>query len=122
MALATGGSAVGAIRIRSRPNSCALRTATDVGITSTEPSGNTARTSRARIASFTFSRILGRRGGKPLGGYMPVLKDGAVARIAGCGMNQTQYLYISVQDFSSTTDTLFLGHFFQKDYRKSRRN
>src|SRR5712692_9911324 len=38
-----------------------------VGINLTLPSGNTARTSRARIASFTFSRILGRRGGNPLG-------------------------------------------------------
>ena len=34
-----------------------------VGMTSTDPSGNTARTSRARMASLTFSRILGRRGG-----------------------------------------------------------
>src|SRR6266849_1691191 len=38
-----------------------------VGMTSTLPSGNTARTSRARMASLTFSRILGRRGGKPRG-------------------------------------------------------
>jgi hypothetical protein len=30
---------------------------------STLPSGNTARTSRTRMASFTFSRTLGRRGG-----------------------------------------------------------
>src|SRR5437764_12402983 len=67
MALATGGSAVGAMRIKSKPRSWALRTAACVGMTSTEPSGKTARTSRARIASLTFSRILGRRGGKPLG-------------------------------------------------------
>src|SRR6266853_4234009 len=67
MALATGGSAVGAIRMRSRPSSCALRIAAEVCMISTEPSGKTARTSRARIASLTFSRILGRRGGKPLG-------------------------------------------------------
>lgn len=40
-------------------------------MTSALPSGNTARTSLARIASLTFSLILGRRGGKPLGGYMP---------------------------------------------------
>src|SRR5229473_103433 len=70
MALATGGSAVGAIRIRSRPISWALRMAAGVGIISATPSGNTARTSRARIASLTFSRILGRRGGKFLGGII----------------------------------------------------
>src|SRR5437867_4805676 len=34
------------------------------------PSGNTARTSRARIDSFTFSLRFGRRGGKFLGGYI----------------------------------------------------
>ena len=55
-------------KIRSSPISCALRTAADVGMTSTLPSGKTARTSRARIASFTFSRIRGRRGWKFLGG------------------------------------------------------
>src|SRR6266478_8966394 len=55
------------MRIKSKPRSWALRTAACVGMTSTEPSGKTARTSRARIASLTFSRILGRRGGKPLG-------------------------------------------------------
>ena len=44
--------------------------AAGVGMTSTEPSGKTARTSRTRIASFTFSLILGRRGGKFLGGSM----------------------------------------------------
>ena len=62
-----GGSAVGAIRMRSRPNSWARRTAASVGMTSTEPSGKTARTSRARMASLTFSRILGRRGANPRG-------------------------------------------------------
>ena len=41
-----------------------------VGITSTLPSGNTARTSRARIASLTFSRMRGRRGGKFLDGII----------------------------------------------------
>jgi hypothetical protein len=41
-----------------------------VAMISTDPSGKTARTSRARIASLTFSRILGRRGGKPLGGII----------------------------------------------------
>src|SRR5512145_2573119 len=70
MALATGGSAVGAIRMRSRPMSCAFRTAACVGITSTDPSGKTARTSRARMASLTFSRILGRGARGNLDGYM----------------------------------------------------
>src|SRR5579871_5377578 len=70
MALATGGSAVGAIRIRSSPISCAFRTAAGVGMISTDPSGKTARTSRTRIASFTFSRTLGLRGGKFLGGII----------------------------------------------------
>ena len=36
----------------------ARRMAAGVGMTSTLPSGNTARTSRARMASLTFSRIL----------------------------------------------------------------
>jgi hypothetical protein len=98
MALATGGSAVGLTRMRSRPNSCALRTAAGVGITSTEPSGNTALTSRARIASLTFSRILGRRGAKPLGGYMPGLAQRAVALDWNrSGWNQMQYLIASLQ-------------------------
>src|SRR5215210_4743054 len=76
MAFATGGSAVGAIRIRSRPSSWARRMAACVGMTSTDPSGNTARTSRARIASFTFSLIRGRRGGKFLGGSIYSKADG----------------------------------------------
>src|SRR5579871_5435575 len=79
MALATGGSAVGAIRIRSRPMSCALRTAASVGMISTDPSGKTARTSRTRIASFTFSRIFGRRGGKFLGGIIERRKQRAAS-------------------------------------------
>src|SRR6478672_1595268 len=101
MALATGGSAVGLTTIKSSPSSCALRTAAGVGMTSTVPSGKTARTSRARIASFTFSRILGRRGEKPLGGYMPVLTESAGARIADYGMDQKQFLMTSVQDFTA---------------------
>src|SRR6478735_5760909 len=67
MAFATGGSAVGDTTMRSRPKSLALRMAAGVGRISTLPSGNTARTSRARIASLTFSLIRGRRGGMPLG-------------------------------------------------------
>src|SRR5690348_17855188 len=112
MALATGGSAVGLTTIKSSPISCALRTAAGVGMTSTVPSGNTARTSRARMASFTFSRILGRRGGYPLGGYMPVLTGGAEARKAGCGMDQKQYLITSVQDFRTFADSFKL-HLFR---------
>jgi len=65
-----GGTAVGAISTRSRPKSCALRRAAAVGITSAVPSGNTARTSRARIDSFTFSLRFCLRGGKFLPGYM----------------------------------------------------
>src|SRR3954466_10176530 len=76
MALATGGSAVGLTRMRSRPNSCALRTAAGVGMISTEPSGNTALTSRARIASLTFSRTRGRRGAKFLGGSIDQERNG----------------------------------------------
>src|SRR5450755_916476 len=70
MALATGGTAVGDTTTRSRPISCALRRAAAVGITSAVPSGNTARTSRNRMDSFTFSRRLGLRGGKFRPGYM----------------------------------------------------
>src|SRR5204863_7013003 len=70
MALATGGTAVGETRTRSRPISCALRRAAAVGMTSAVPSGKTARTSRARMDSFTFSLRFCRRGGKFLGGYI----------------------------------------------------
>src|SRR5713226_7466340 len=70
MALATGGTAVGETRTRSSPISWALRRACAVGITSAVPSGNTARTSRTRIDSFTFSLRFCRRGGKFLPGYM----------------------------------------------------
>src|ERR1700761_166746 len=93
MAFATGGSAVGAIRIKSRPKSWALRTAAGVGMISTDPSGKTARTSFTRIASLTFSRILGRRGGRPLGGYMPDLTNGADPR-PGIGKEEIQMLYL----------------------------
>src|SRR3984885_15273858 len=70
MAFATGGTAVGDTTTRSRPSSCALRRAAAVGIISAVPSGNTARTSRARIDSFTFSRRLDLRGGKLRPGIM----------------------------------------------------
>src|SRR5947209_3937246 len=50
--------------------SWALRKAAAVGITSVVPSGKTARTSRARIDSFTFSLRFCRRGGKFLPGYI----------------------------------------------------
>src|ERR1700761_6295093 len=93
MALATGGSAVGAISMRSRPMSCARRTAAGVGMISTDPSGKTARTSFTRIASLTFSRILGRRGGRPLGGYMPDLTVGADPRL-GIGKEEIQMVYL----------------------------
>ena len=59
---------VGAINTRSRPISWALRKAAAVGMTSVVPSGKTARTSRARIDSFTFSLRFCLRGGKFLGG------------------------------------------------------
>src|SRR6185312_6141614 len=64
------GTAVGAISTRSSPSSCALRSAAAVGITSVVPSGNTARTSRTRIDSFTFSLRFCLRGGKFLPGYI----------------------------------------------------
>src|ERR1039458_3915591 len=70
MALATGGTAVGAINTRSSPSSWAFRRAAAVGMTSEVPSGNTARTSRARMDSFTFSLRFCLRGGKFLPGYM----------------------------------------------------
>src|SRR5580658_10253620 len=70
MAFATGGTAVGETTTRSRPSSCALRRAAAVGIISAVPSGNTARTSLARIDSFTFSRRLDLRGGKLRPGIM----------------------------------------------------
>src|SRR5207253_6909681 len=54
---------------RSRPSSCALRNAVCVGMISVVPSGNTARTSRARIDSLTFSLRFCRRGGR-LRGYI----------------------------------------------------
>ena len=46
------------------------RMAAAVGMTSAVPSGKTARTSRTRIDSFTFSLRFCRRGGKFLPGYM----------------------------------------------------
>src|ERR1017187_4461129 len=70
MALATGGTAVGAINTRSSPSSWAFRRAAAVGMISEVPSGNTARTSRARMDSFTFSLRFCLRGGKFLPGYM----------------------------------------------------
>src|ERR1035438_5484942 len=70
MALATGGVAVGAINTRSSPSSWAFRRAWAVGMISEVPSGNTARTSRARMDSFTFSLRFCLRGGKFLPGYM----------------------------------------------------
>src|ERR1700733_7297299 len=68
MALATGGTAGGDTNTKSRPNSWALRRAIAVGMTSAVPSGKTARTSLTRMDSLTFSRRLGLRGGKFLGG------------------------------------------------------
>src|SRR5260370_10016921 len=73
MALATGGTAVGAIRTRSRPISWAFRKAAAVGITSVSPLGKTARTSRARIVSFTFSLRFCLRGGNFLPGVISYL-------------------------------------------------
>src|SRR5580692_7993215 len=70
MAFATGGTAVGDTTTRSSPSSCALRRAAEVGIISAVPSGNTARTSLARIDSLTFSRRLDLRGGKLRPGIM----------------------------------------------------
>src|SRR5579863_3191103 len=70
MAFATGGTAVGDTTTRSRPSSCARRRAAAVGIISAVPSGNTARTSLARIDSLTFSRRLDLRGGKLRPGIM----------------------------------------------------
>src|SRR5262245_64501157 len=70
MALATGGTAVGAIRTRSRPISCAFRSAAAVGMISVSPFGKTARTSRTRMVSFTFSLRACLRGGNFLPGVM----------------------------------------------------
>src|ERR1017187_4249233 len=70
MALATGGTAVGAINTRSSPSSWAFRRAAAVGMISEGPSGNTASPSRAPRDSFSFSLRFCLRGGKFLPGYM----------------------------------------------------
>ena len=83
MALATGGSAVGATKIKSSPNAWALRTAAMVGMISTEPSGNTARTLGERIASFTFSRIISRTVGSQQAEFDTMISETVLGAAAG---------------------------------------
>jgi len=72
------------------------------------PSGNTARTSLTRIASFTFSRILGRRGWKLLGGY--IYAGGTNTLSSAEGVKTDFKFYFSSLQF--TQKTIVRGHTF----------
>src|ERR1019366_1694082 len=95
-ALATGGTAVGATRTKSRPSSCALRKAAEVGMTSVVPSGKTARTSRARMDSFTFSLRFCLRGGKFLPGYIGYTFVGRLERHKDRGWEPRRTLWLRI--------------------------